>query len=60
MLFGVSTWTDRDIILQCDPSLMSQCFPSLTICHNAARACSHVAEIHHRRRPNNPLPFAQV
>ncbi|KAJ7894885.1 fungal-specific transcription factor domain-containing protein [Mycena olivaceomarginata] len=45
---------------QCDPSLMSQCFPSLTICHNAARACSHVAEIHHRRRPNNPLPFAQT
>ncbi|KAF7354319.1 Zn(2)-C6 fungal-type domain-containing protein [Mycena venus] len=35
-------------------------FPSLTICNNAARACSHVAEAHHRRRPHNPLPFAQT
>ncbi|KAJ6492212.1 fungal-specific transcription factor domain-containing protein [Mycena sanguinolenta] len=35
-------------------------FPSLTICNTAARACSHVAEIHHRRRPNNPLVFGQT
>ncbi|KAJ6564659.1 fungal-specific transcription factor domain-containing protein [Mycena capillaripes] len=35
-------------------------FPSLTICNNAARACSHVAEIQHQRRPNNPLPFGQT
>ncbi|KAF7335771.1 Zn(2)-C6 fungal-type domain-containing protein [Mycena venus] len=35
-------------------------FPSLTICNNAARALSHVAEVHHRRRPNNPLVFGHV
>ncbi|KAJ6465598.1 fungal-specific transcription factor domain-containing protein [Mycena vitilis] len=35
-------------------------FPSLTICNNAARACSRVVEAHTRRRPNNPLPFAQT
>ncbi|KAJ7602901.1 fungal-specific transcription factor domain-containing protein [Mycena polygramma] len=35
-------------------------FPSLTICNHAARACSRVVEGHTRRRPNNPLPFAQT
>ncbi|KAJ6549039.1 fungal-specific transcription factor domain-containing protein [Mycena vulgaris] len=35
-------------------------FPSLSICNTAARACSHVAAIHHRRRPNNPLVFGQT
>ncbi|KAJ7698343.1 fungal-specific transcription factor domain-containing protein [Mycena rosella] len=35
-------------------------FPSLSICNNAARACSHVAEIQQRRRPRNPLVFAQT
>ncbi|KAJ7745801.1 fungal-specific transcription factor domain-containing protein [Mycena maculata] len=34
--------------------------PSLTICSNAARACTHAAEIHHRRRPNNPFIFGQT
>ncbi|KAJ7110599.1 fungal-specific transcription factor domain-containing protein [Mycena epipterygia] len=34
--------------------------PSLTICNNAARACSHVAEIQQRRRPKNPLIFGQT
>ncbi|KAJ7745792.1 fungal-specific transcription factor domain-containing protein [Mycena maculata] len=34
--------------------------PSLTICNNAARACTHVAEIHQHRRPNNPLIFGQT
>ncbi|KAJ7442009.1 fungal-specific transcription factor domain-containing protein [Mycena latifolia] len=34
--------------------------PSLSICNTAARACIHVAEIHHQRRPNNPLVFGQT
>jgi hypothetical protein len=40
--------------------LTAQAFPSLAICNSAARACSHVAEIHLRRRPKNPLIFGQV
>ncbi|KAJ7264499.1 fungal-specific transcription factor domain-containing protein [Mycena haematopus] len=39
---------------------LKQGFPSLTICNTAARACSHVAEIHHQRRPNNPLVFGHT
>ncbi|KAJ7697787.1 fungal-specific transcription factor domain-containing protein [Mycena rosella] len=35
-------------------------YPSLSICNTAARACIHVAEIQHRRRPNNPLVFGQT
>ncbi|KAJ7743681.1 fungal-specific transcription factor domain-containing protein [Mycena maculata] len=35
-------------------------FPSLTICNNAARACTRVAETQQRRRPNNPLIFGQT
>ncbi|KAF7366439.1 Zn(2)-C6 fungal-type domain-containing protein [Mycena sanguinolenta] len=34
--------------------------PSLAICNTAARACSHVAEVQQRRRPNNPLWFSQT
>ncbi|KAJ7633736.1 fungal-specific transcription factor domain-containing protein [Mycena rosella] len=32
----------------------------LQICTVAARACSRVAEIQHRRRPNNPILFSKV
>ncbi|KAJ7754148.1 fungal-specific transcription factor domain-containing protein [Mycena maculata] len=35
-------------------------FQSLAICNTAARACSRVAEIQQRRRPNNPLWFSQT
>ncbi|KAJ7153951.1 fungal-specific transcription factor domain-containing protein [Mycena crocata] len=35
-------------------------FPSLTICNNAARACSHVADTQQRRRPDNPLVFGHT
>jgi hypothetical protein len=41
-------------------NLSCQTFLSLTICNNAARACIHVVEAQHRRRPNNPLLFGQV
>ncbi|KAJ7128289.1 fungal-specific transcription factor domain-containing protein [Mycena filopes] len=36
------------------------CPPSRVICNNAARACSHVAEIQQKRSPQNPLVFAQT
>ena len=39
------------------PSPLS--FPSLAICTNAARSCSHVVDIH-RRRTNLPMPILQV
>ncbi|KAJ7653402.1 fungal-specific transcription factor domain-containing protein [Mycena rosella] len=46
------------------PSMVSGQDPtnwsSLAICNTAARACSHVAEIHHRRRPDNPLWFSKT
>ncbi|KAJ7473550.1 fungal-specific transcription factor domain-containing protein [Mycena latifolia] len=32
---------------------------SLAICNTAARACAHVAEMQHRRRPDNPLWFSK-
>ncbi|KAJ7158966.1 fungal-specific transcription factor domain-containing protein [Mycena crocata] len=35
-------------------------FPSLTVCNNAARACSHIADMQQRRRPDNPLVFGQT
>ncbi|KAJ7697817.1 hypothetical protein B0H17DRAFT_1006945 [Mycena rosella] len=38
----------------------SHCFPALSICNTAARACINVAEIQHQRRPNNPLVFGQT
>ncbi|KAF8202668.1 fungal-specific transcription factor domain-containing protein [Mycena galopus ATCC 62051] len=41
-------------------SVASKSFPSLTICNDAARAVGHVAEIHHQRRPNNPLVFGST
>ncbi|KAJ7722607.1 fungal-specific transcription factor domain-containing protein [Mycena metata] len=41
-------------------SANSNSLPSLTICTNAARACSHVAEIQQKRRPCNPLLFGQT
>ena len=34
-------------------------FPSLAICTNAARSCSHVVDIH-RKRSNDVLPLSQV
>ncbi|KAF7293585.1 Zn(2)-C6 fungal-type domain-containing protein [Mycena indigotica] len=34
--------------------------PSLALCNTAARACSHVAEIQQKRRPNNPIWFSQT
>ncbi|KAF7325850.1 Zn(2)-C6 fungal-type domain-containing protein [Mycena kentingensis (nom. inval.)] len=34
--------------------------PSLAICNTAARSCSHVAQVHQKRRPNNPLWFSQT
>ncbi|KAJ7513120.1 fungal-specific transcription factor domain-containing protein [Mycena galericulata] len=34
--------------------------PSLAICNNAARACSHVAQIQQQRRPHNPVWFSQT
>ncbi|KAJ7443519.1 hypothetical protein FB451DRAFT_1149620 [Mycena latifolia] len=34
--------------------------PSLSICNTAARACIHVAEVQHQRRPNSPLVFGQT
>jgi hypothetical protein len=40
------------------PSPLS--FPSLAICTNAARSCSHVVDIHRKRNPNNSLPLTQV
>jgi len=34
-------------------------FPSLAICTNAARSCSHVVDIH-RKKNRKPLPLIQV
>ena len=34
-------------------------FPSLAICTNAARSCSHVVDIQ-RRRGSTPLPHIQI
>lgn len=39
------------------PSPLS--FPSLAICTNAARSCSHVMDVY-RRRSGMPVPFSQV
>ncbi|KAG9308125.1 hypothetical protein JVU11DRAFT_12477 [Chiua virens] len=39
------------------PSLLS--FPSLAICTNAARLCSHVIDIY-RKRSSTYAPFLQV
>ncbi|KAA1476287.1 hypothetical protein DENSPDRAFT_853569 [Dentipellis sp. KUC8613] len=35
-------------------------FPSLAICTNAARACSHVADLQRRRTPSVPLALFQL
>ncbi|KAA1476286.1 hypothetical protein DENSPDRAFT_806972 [Dentipellis sp. KUC8613] len=40
------------------PSPLS--FPSLAICTNAARSCSHVVDIQHRRSPAVPLALFQL
>ncbi|THH16874.1 hypothetical protein EW146_g3841 [Bondarzewia mesenterica] len=40
------------------PSPLS--FPSLAICTNAARSCSHVADVQRRRAPGVPVPHFQV
>ncbi|KAJ7726977.1 hypothetical protein B0H14DRAFT_2199856, partial [Mycena olivaceomarginata] len=50
----------RPFIPAIRPSEGPMTFLSLTICNNAARACIHVVEAQHRRRPNNPLLFGQV
>ncbi|KAF8125377.1 fungal-specific transcription factor domain-containing protein [Mycena galopus ATCC 62051] len=42
------------------PSESSKSFRSLIICNEAARACSRIAEMHHQRRPHNPLMFGQT
>ncbi|KAJ7655929.1 fungal-specific transcription factor domain-containing protein [Mycena rosella] len=41
-------------------SAIPSSLPSLSICNTAARACIHVAEIQHQRRPHNPLVFGQT
>jgi hypothetical protein len=33
---------------------------AVTVCSEAARACINIADIHRRRRPDNPLFFGQV
>ncbi|KAJ7692904.1 fungal-specific transcription factor domain-containing protein [Mycena rosella] len=50
----------RPFIPAIQTSAVPTTFPALSICNNAARACIHVADIQHRRRPNNPLVFAQT
>ncbi|KAJ7155420.1 fungal-specific transcription factor domain-containing protein [Mycena crocata] len=35
-------------------------FPSLAICLNAARACSHIADTHRQRTGGKPLPLSQM
>lgn len=40
------------------PSPLS--FPSLAICTNAARSCSHVADVLRRRSPGIPVPHFQL
>jgi hypothetical protein len=45
------------IALPSKPSPLS--FPSLAICTNAARSCSHVVDIH-RKRNRFSLPLTQV
>ncbi|KAJ6581532.1 fungal-specific transcription factor domain-containing protein [Mycena capillaripes] len=35
-------------------------FPSLAICLNAARSCSHVVDIHRQRTGGKPLPLVQA
>ncbi|KAJ7662628.1 fungal-specific transcription factor domain-containing protein [Mycena polygramma] len=41
-------------------SMMEPNPDALGICTEAARACIQVADIHRRRRPNNPLLFSQI
>ncbi|KAJ6453248.1 fungal-specific transcription factor domain-containing protein [Mycena vitilis] len=41
-------------------SLMDSNSDALGICAEASRACILALDIHHRRRPNNPLIFSQV
>ncbi|KAJ7610455.1 fungal-specific transcription factor domain-containing protein [Roridomyces roridus] len=43
-----------------DTTKLVTTFPSLTICNNAARACIHIVETQQRRRPGNPVVFAQT
>ncbi|KAJ7027786.1 fungal-specific transcription factor domain-containing protein [Mycena alexandri] len=50
----------RPLIPAIRPAANPSGVPSLTICNNAARACSRIAELHHRRRPHNPLIFGQT
>ncbi|KAJ6591569.1 fungal-specific transcription factor domain-containing protein, partial [Mycena vulgaris] len=35
-------------------------FPSLAICLNAARSCSHIVDIHRQRAGDMPLPLTQM
>ncbi|KAJ7726769.1 fungal-specific transcription factor domain-containing protein [Mycena metata] len=50
----------RPLIPAVRPAANPSGVPSLTICNNAARACSRIAELQHRRRPHHPLIFGQT
>ncbi|KAJ7183862.1 fungal-specific transcription factor domain-containing protein, partial [Mycena filopes] len=50
----------RPLIPAIRPAASPSGVPSLTICKNAARAISRIAELQHRRRPQNPLLFGQT
>ncbi|KAJ7183892.1 fungal-specific transcription factor domain-containing protein [Mycena filopes] len=50
----------RPLIPAIRPAARPSGLPSLTICNQAARAISRIADLQHARSPQNPLPFGQT